>query len=156
MKVRTKEGREISMTYRMGFYCLQSVSTIPITRAPLLARSRILALPAAILCIYSELYNDSSQLLQDIATSGEILEYQYHIQRVCHDRLSMDLVTTLVKSSFSWKDLISSTGSATKASISVILVLLYGYLSRKYKFLSKEAEDVSSRNQTAEEPWMSC
>ncbi|KAI5450380.1 hypothetical protein NCC49_003162 [Naganishia albida] len=53
----------------------------------------------------------------------------------------MDAVTTLVKSSFSWKDLISSTGSATKASVSVILVLLYGYLSRKYKFLSKKTED---------------
>lgn len=57
----------------------------------------------------------------------------------------MDMVTNLVKSSFSWKDLISSTGSATKASVSVILVLLYGYLSRKYKFLSKKTEDVSAK-----------
>lgn len=56
----------------------------------------------------------------------------------------MEFVTTIVKSSFSFKDLIQSTGSATKASISVLLVLLYGYLTRKYKWLSKETEDVSS------------
>lgn len=60
----------------------------------------------------------------------------------------MDIVTTLVKSTFSWKDLISSTGSATKASVSVILVLLYGYLSRKYKFLSRKTEDVSAGTRT--------
>lgn len=69
----------------------------------------------------------------------------------------MDAVTTLVKSSFSWKDLISSTGSATKASVSVILVLLYGYLSRKYKFLSKKTEDVSPEQGGAEsfvESWI--
>jgi hypothetical protein len=55
----------------------------------------------------------------------------------------MEFVTTIVKSSFSWKDLLQSTGSATKASISVLLVLLYGYLTRRYKWLSKETENVS-------------
>lgn len=57
---------------------------------------------------------------------------------------NMEFVTTIVKSSFSFKDLLQSTGSATKASFSVLLVLLYGYLTRKYKWLSKETEDVSS------------
>ena len=57
----------------------------------------------------------------------------------------MDFVTTVVKSSFNIKDLLQSTGSATKASFSVLLVLLYGYLTRRYKWLSKETEDVSQR-----------
>lgn len=62
-----------------------------------------------------------------------------------YPRPAMDLVTTVVKSSFNIKDLLQSTGSATKASFSVLLVLLYGYLTRKYKWLSKETEDVSRR-----------
>lgn len=55
----------------------------------------------------------------------------------------MDAVTTYISSSFSWKDVLQSTGSATKASVSVILVLLYGFLSRRYDFLTQETEDVS-------------
>lgn len=62
-----------------------------------------------------------------------------------YPRLAMDFVTTVVKSSFNIKDLLQSTGSATKASFSVLLVLLYGYLTRRYKWLSKETEDVSQR-----------
>ena len=61
----------------------------------------------------------------------------------------MDFVTSVVKSSFNIKDLLQSTGSATKASFSVLLVLLYGYLSRKYKWLSKETEDVSYSTATS-------
>lgn len=55
----------------------------------------------------------------------------------------MDTVTTFIASSFKWKDVLQSTASATKASVSVILVLLYGFLSRKYDFLTQETEDVS-------------
>ncbi|KAJ9118171.1 hypothetical protein QFC22_004075 [Naganishia vaughanmartiniae] len=50
-------------------------------------------------------------------------------------------MTTYLSSSFSWEDVISSTASATKASVSVILVLLYGFLSRRYDFLTQETED---------------
>ncbi|KAJ9099766.1 hypothetical protein QFC21_003764 [Naganishia friedmannii] len=53
----------------------------------------------------------------------------------------MNAVTAYISSSFSWKDVLQSTASATKASVSVILVLLYGFLSRRYDFLTQETED---------------
>lgn len=44
-----------------------------------------------------------------------------------------------------WSSVLTSTLSACRASISVILVLLYGFLIRRWKWISQETENVRER-----------